>query len=323
MMRIGLKIIAIVFFLLSMLCQTLLSQTVDSTDYKDIEENRTLGNHFFTPHNLIKSPYIITYLSTSLGLGEIRSINTPFFVIGENQYKYSQGEVLAAILSLEYQHSVKKWLAVSIKFNLSGRLGSKLNTLLAYGVNYATSFNIGWKIKAVQTKRFYLSPTFELNNGNYSVINIRKLVEDITNETQGASLFSSNNVLNGTAGLSAAYGFTHFIGLEGQANIGYGETIQKSLDNTWFYILGLNVDMNFTKVLQVPMSISVGYMHSSYPKGENDILYENNVGVVQLSYIGRSDIVLSLDYLASREFYTVDGSTIWLNSLTFTMSYLF
>ena len=71
------------------------------------------------------------------------------------------------------------------------------------------------------------------------------------------------------------------------------------------------------------MSISVGYMHSSYPKGENDILYENNIGVVQVSYIGRSDIVLSLDFLSSREIYTIDGSTIWLNSINFNMRYLF
>jgi len=123
--------------------------------------------------------------------------------------------------------------------------------------------------------------------------------------------------------LRAAYGFTHFIGLEALANLGYGETIQKSLDNTWFYVLGLNVDMNFTEIFQVPMSISVGYLHSSYPKGNDDIIYQNNVGVVQISYIGRSDIVLSLDLQSSREIYTGDGSTIWLNSLAFTMRYLF
>ena len=320
MIRIVPNMIATIMILVIISCSVILAQT---DGLSKIEKDRTLGEHFFTPHNLIKSSYIITYLRTSLGLGEIRSINTPFFAIGENQYKYSQGEVLAAILSLEYQHAVKEWLSVSMQFNLTGRLGSKLNTLLAYGINYATSFNIGWKIKAVQTERFYLSPTFELNNGNYSVISIRQLVENIIDENPNLSLFSSNNVLNGTVGLSAAYGFTSFIGLEALANLGYGETIQKSLDNTWFYVLGLNVDMNFTKIFQVPMSISVGYMHSSYPKGESDILFENNIGVVQVSYIGRSDIVLSLDFLSSREIYTIDGSTIWLNSINFNMRYLF
>lgn len=320
---ISLKILAVIGFLIIVPFTVLLPQTEELDENYHIEKNRTVGGHFFTPHNLIRSPYIITYLRTSLGLGQITSIKTPFFMIGSNQYKFSQGEVLAAILSLEYQHAVKDWLAVSIQFNLVGRLGNKLNTLLAYGVNYATSFNIGWIIKAVRTERFYLAPTFQLNNGNYSIISINQLVEDIINQTQGPSLFSSNNILNGTVGLRAAYGFTSFIGIEALSNLGYGETIQKNLDNTWFYVLGLNVDMNFTKIFQVPVSISIGYLHSSYPKGNNDILYENNIGVAQISYIGRSDIVLSLDLQSSREIYTTDGSSIWLNSLTFTMRYLF
>ena len=319
----NLSVVTIFCFLLMQPNSVLLSQTEKLVDSLNLAKDRTLGDHFFTPHNLIKSPYILTDLRTSLGLGQISSINTPLFTVGDNQFKYSQGEVLAAILSLEYQHAVKKWLAVSLQFNLVGRLGSKLNTLLAYGINYASSFNIGWIIKAVQTERFYLSSTFELNNGDYSIISIHQLVEEIVNENSEPSLFSSNNILNGTVGVRAAYGFTRFIGLECLANFGYGETIQKSLDNTWFYILGLNVDMNFTNIFQVPMSISIGYMHSSYPKGNNDILYENNVGVAQISYIGRSDIVLSLDIYSSREIYSTDGSTLWLNSLTFTMRYLF
>jgi len=297
---------------------------IEELEYaENIKQDRTLGGHFFTPHNLIKSPYIITDIRTSLGLGQITSINTPFFAIGNNPYKFSQGEVLAAFLSLEYQHAVKKWLAVSMQFDLVGRLGSKLNTLLVYGVNYATSFNFSWIIKAVQTERFCLSPTFELNNGNYSIISIRQLVEDILTQGSEPTLFSSTNILNGTVGLRAAYGFTSFIGLEAFTDLGYGETVQKSLDNTWFYVLGLNVDMNFTNIFQVPMSVSVGYLHSSYPKGNDDIIYKNNIGVAQISYIGRSDIVISLDLQSSREIYTEDGSTIWLNLLAFTMRYLF
>ena len=323
MKKINLKIQAAVVLLILFPFTIINSQTADSVKSNSLEKDRILGEHFFTTSNLIKSPYIITYLRTTLGIGQIKSINTPLFVIGENQYKYSQGEVLAALLSLEYQHAVKEWLAVSLQFNLVGRLGSKINTLLAYGINYATSFNFSWTIKAIQSERFYLSTAFELNNGNYSIVSVSKLVEDIVNQTQGPSLFSSNNILNGTAGLRAAYGFTHFIGLEALANLGYGETVQKSLDNTWFYTLGLNVDMNFTKIFKVPMSISIGYSHSSYPKGNNDIIFENNVGVVQISYIGRSDIVLSMDLSSSREIYTNDGSTIWLNTLAFTMRYLF
>ena len=301
----------------------ILSQNEESLNYDLLTKDRTLGKHFFTPGNLIKSPYIITGLRTSLGVGRISSISTPFFTVGNNQYKYLRGEVLAALLSLEYQHAVKDWLAVSFQFNLVGRLGTKLNTLLAYGVNYATSFNIGWMVRAIRTERFYLSPTFELNNGNYSIISIRQLIDDVIDENPDPSLISSNNILNGTIGLRAAYGFTSFIGLEGLANVGYGETIQKSLDNKWFYILGLNIDMNFKNIFQVPISITMGYLHSSYPKGNNDIIFENNIGVAQISYVGRSDIVLSLDFSSSREIYTNDGSTIWLNTLAFTMRYLF
>ena len=323
MKKLSLNIFIVISFLLIIPCSVLFSQTEELTSSDEIERDRTLGDHFFTPHNLVKSPYILTYLRTSIGIGEISNIKTPFFIIGENQYKFSQGDVFTALLAFEYQHAVKEWLAVYIQFNLVGKLGSSINTALLHGVNYATAFNIGWIVKAIRSERFYLSPTLELNRGNYSSISIRQFVNDILNESPRPTLLSSNNVLNGILGLRAAYGLTHFIGLEGLANLGYGETVQKSLDNTWFYVLGLNVDMNFTKIFQVPMSISVGYMHSSYPKGNNDIIFENNVGVVQFSYIGRRDIVLSLDIQSSREIYAYDGSTLWLNSLAFTMRYLF
>jgi hypothetical protein len=148
-------------------------------------------------------------------------------------------------------------------------------------------------------------------------------IGDILDDVPNSSLITTNNSLYGLTALKAAYGFTHFFGLNMIADLAYGETIQRELENQWFTILGLNADMNFTGIFKTPLSLSVGYLYSSYPKNNEDVTFSNNVILAQISYIGRTNFVLSLDIAFSREFASTDERTIWLNTSMFSMRYLF
>ena len=259
----------------------------------------------------------------SLGIGQINDIRFPLVEIGDEQYFYLQGDIFAALLAFEYQHAVKEWLAVYTRFGLIGRLGSDIGTLLVQGVNYATTFDIGWMIQIYRNNKFALSTSVGVTNGNYSIINLQNFVDDIIHGLPNASLITSNNSLFGLLGIKAAYGFTKFLGLNIVADLGYGETIQRELENKWFTTLGFNTDMNFDGILKTPLSLSLGYLFSTYPKNNNDVLFNSNVFLVQLSYIGRTNFILSLNLAASRELAGTYEKTLWLNTAQFSMRYLF
>jgi len=310
----------IITFVLS---SVVLGQDNEFKIFKEIKETRTLGDHYFTPNNTLKYPFILTHVRMSLGIGEISDIRFPLVHIGDEDYLYLQGDIFAALLSFEYQHAVKKWLAVYVRLGLIGRLGSDFGTFLAQGVNYASTFDIGWMIQVYRNDKFALSTSVGVTNGNYSFINLQKFVNDVIHHVPNARITTSNNSLYGLAGIKAAFGITKFIGLNIVADLGYGETIQRELDNKWFTILGFNADMNFADLIETPLSLSVGYLYSTYPKNNNDVIFDSNVFLAQLSYIGRTNFILSLDISISKELAGSNESTLWLNTAQFGMRYLF
>jgi hypothetical protein len=259
----------------------------------------------------------------SLGIGGISEIKYPLIGLGDKEFIYLQGDVFAALLFFEYQHAVKDWLAVYIRFGLIGRLGSDFGTLIKQGINYATTFDIGWMIRVYRHDKFILSANFELTNGNYSFISLQSFINELISGVPNPSIISSNNSLYGLVGIKAAYGLTQFLGVNVVADLGYGETIQRDLENKWFTILGFNADMNFSETFKTPFSLSLGYLYSSYPKNNEEVIFSNNVFLAQLNYIGRTNFILSLDIAFSRELASSDESTIWLNTSMFSMRYLF
>jgi hypothetical protein len=291
--------------------------------FKEIKETRTLGEHYFTPNNTLKHPFILTNVRMSIGIGGISDIRFPLVEIGEQQYLYLQGSIFAALLSFEYQHAVKDWLAVFLRFGLLGRLGSDFSTLVVQGINYTTTFDIGWMIRVYRKDKFALSTSISVTNGNYSLISLQNFVNDIISGVPNARLSTKNNVLFGLLGFKAAYGFTKFFGLNGIVEFGYGETIQRKLQNTFFNIIGINADMDFRGIIKTPLSFSIGYFHTTYPQNNNDVIYDGNIVFAQINYIGRTNFILSLDLSVSRELGGRSSETLWLNTTEFSMRYLF
>ncbi len=299
------------------------AQEDDVLQKYEIKRERLLGGHYFVPSNAVKTPFLLTHVRTSLGIGGISNLKFPLIDIGDQEYLYMQGDILAAILLFEYQHVVKDWLAVFARIGLTARLGSSVATLTKEGINYATSFSVGWMLKVMRNERFALSASIEVASGSYSIINIQKFIEDIINGSANPSLSTRTTPVFGIAGLKGAYGINKFIGFNAFFDIGYGESIQKDTDNKFFTIIGFNADMNFYSVIKTPVSLSVGYILSNYSEHNSEVVFGSNVFVAQISYIGRSDFVLSLDMLASQEESESMQSPVWLNTFVFSMKYLF
>lgn len=317
------KRISIIFSILVLINTTGYSQDNEIEIYQEIKELRTLGGHYFSPSNTIKLPFILTHVRMSLGVGGITEIRYPLIEVGGEHYVFLQGDIFAALLSFEYQHAVKNWLAVYIKLGLIGRLGSDFGTLVQQGVTYATNFNIGWMIELYRKKKFALSTNFGVTNGDYSFISLQNFIDDILSGVQNSSIIKKNNVLSGKAGFNAAYGFNDLFGVNALAEMGYGETIQRELDNQFFNKFGINADLDFSHLIKAPLSLSLGYLYSTYPINNDEVLFNQNILFLQLNYIGRTNFVLSLDLSASKELAGRNMETLWLRASMFSMRYLF
>jgi hypothetical protein len=275
--------------LITLVLSTLVFSQEDEIEiFQEIKDLRTLGEHYFTPNNVLKHPFILTQVKMSLGTGWIEDIRYPLVQIGSQEFLYLKGDILSALLSFEYQHAVKEWLAVYIGYSLRGRLGSDFGTLIKQGVNYAGTIDIGWMIRIHRNEKFALSTSFGVTNGDYSFINLQDFVEDIYNGVPNARLVISNNVLFGRFGIKAAYGFTQFFGLNILADLGYGETIQREFENKWFTTIGINADMNLEEQIK-----------------------------------SRTNFILSLDLSMSKELAGKNNETLWLKTTEFSMRYLF
>ena len=304
-------------------CSIVFGQENEIEIFHEIKDTRTLGRHYFTLSNTIRSPFILTNARMSLGIGEINDFKYPLLDLENTKFAYLQGDILAALLSFEYQHAVKEWLAVNIGFGLIGRLGTDLASFVQQGANYSTTFDIGWLINIYRQERFVIAANLGLSNGNYSFINVQNFVGDIVNKIPNPSFSASNNVLYGISGIKAAYGLSPFIGFNLSADLGYGETIQRQLDNQWFSMLGIYTDLDFTPLIRTPVSVSLGYLYSSYPRNNNENVFSNNVFLSQISYIGRTNFILGLDINFSRELIGTNDKTAWLQTIMFGMRYLF
>ena len=318
------KILIGLIFTITLFCvSNNFAQEEDPDQINSIYKERILGGHYFTLNSRIKSPFILTNVRNSLGIGGMTDIKYPLVEVGGTEYVNLQGDIFVALLDFEYQHAVKAWLAVWIHLGLAGRLGNSVGTLVKQGIDYATIFDIGWMIKIYRNDRFALSTSIQVKNGNYSFINLEQFIGDLINNVPGASLTRSNNLVYGLAGLKAAYGINDFLGFNAMVNLGYGEAVQRELDNKWFTILGINADMNFTNVISAPVSLTLGYLHNFYSSENDDVSILTNLFLAQISYIGRPDFILSLDLSYSKELTDAEDNDIWMTTAMLTMRYLF
>lgn len=289
----------------------------------EITKQRTLRDHYFTISNITSSPFVLTSLTTSLGIGGISDLKYPI-PIGDNfEEKYLQGDLTIALFSFQYQHAVKDWLAVYFGSDINTRLGSDHVTLLKEGLNLSSSFKIGWLIKILRYNDFALSGRIQVNNGAYSIVNIEDYLEEIKSGNENASLIIDKYSTSGIANFNAAYGINYFIGLNGEIGFGYGESIQEEQSSEFFMNASIELDMNFTQLINVPISIILGYNFSSYPANSSMLYFDDGIFLGQLSYIGRADFILSLDLKLGRESYGADDEIIWPTALEFSMRYLF
>ena len=268
-----------------------LAQDAGDSEWKVPHKN----GHTFSPVNGVPDAFVRSFIRNSLGMSQTADVDIPLGIIEGDTLFASRGALLFANLGIEYQQTIKDWIAFRANFNVNGRLGTGTSALLTSGVSATTGFELGWLMRLLETDRGYLSMSFDVKNNSFTTINIKDFVEDVING-RDAELVRTTPSMRAGVGVRYTHAFSPLIGLVSYFETGYGESVDRVSDDEWFTEFGATVDFDLAAANWLPIGLAVGYMQDSFPEGGADITSVVRAFVFRVGYTGREDLALGLNF---------------------------
>ena len=256
------------------------------------------NGHTFSPAEGIPDAFVRSYIRNNLGISQTADVDIPLGIIGGDTLFASRGALLFANLGIEYQQTIKEWIAFRAKLNVNGRLGTGTAALLSSGVSASTGFELGWLMRLLETDRGYMSLSLDVSNNSFTTINIADFVDDVING-DNAELVKKTPSVRAGAGLRYTHAFSPLVGLISYFETGYGESVDRVSEDEWFTEFGASVDFDLAGVGWVPIGLALGYQQDSFPEGGADITDVVRGIVFRIGYTGRKDLALGLNILYS------------------------
>lgn len=257
------------------------------------EKYLSLNGHRFPSSSYQRSPFISTHFQVDVGYGQTSVLEIPGIEVGDYEIFSFTGQLMYFDVDVQYQQRFTPWLALFMTGKMSSRLGTDMSTILADGVNTLRAGNVGWLIRIIQTQKFLLSGTVQLNKFSGSFINVPSYIEELIDNEPYPAIFKQVPSLTAGLGLRSAYAFTSSYGLQFTMDYFYGESLQRGLTRGYFSA-GVIGDVDFNPKRDVPLGLSLGYLLSTSPA----IVMENGgtsslfLGI--LRYSGSEDFELGL-----------------------------
>ena len=257
-----------------------------------------LSQHTFVPSIYVPGPFIQTYIRNSLGYAQSVELTTPPIVIGGEEVGGLEGDLLFAVLEFEYQHAIKKWLAVNVQVQGLSRLGTEAQSLLFQGVTAAAGFKLGWMFQLWRNERMLLAGTMNVRNNSFTTINLAQYVENII---AAGGLAPENKLVNATpsvrggGGLRWAYGLSQLTGLTAFMEGSYGESMTLREGNRWYLDFGAAASLNLYAKHGIPLGFVIGFRQASVAVWGGDLDDQARNGILRIAFTGRNDFSLGLE----------------------------
>jgi hypothetical protein len=286
-------------FLLALAFIAAASTPVVAQDSGDREWKAPHKNgHTFSPIGGVPDAFVRSYIRNSIGMSQTADVDIPLGIIGGDTLFASRGSLLFANLGIEYQQTIKDWIAFRAKFSVNGRLGTGTSALLASGVSATTGFELGWLMRLLETDRGYMSLSFDVKNSSFTTIRIADFVEDII-DGEDAELVKNTPSMRAGVGLRYTHAFSPLVGLISYFETGYGESVDRVSEDEWFTEFGATVDFDLAAVGWPPIGLAIGYQQDSFPEGGADITDVVRGFLFRIGYTGREDLALGLNFTYS------------------------
>lgn len=269
--------------------------TAQETETPAREKYPSLYGHKFPSTSYMRSSFISTHVQADIGIGNTSVLEIPGIEVGEYEIFNFTGQLMYFDLDVQYQQRFTPWLALFITAKMSGRVGTEMSTILVDGVNTLSGGTIGWLVRIMQTQKFNLTGSMQLNNVNGSFINVPAYIEELIENEPYPSVIKQVPSMSAGLGLRGAYAFNPTWGIQFNMDYYYGESLQREVSQSYFSA-GIIGDVDFNPKRDVPIGLSLGYILSTAPV----IVMENggtaNLAIGSIRYSGAEDFELALQF---------------------------
>ncbi len=253
-----------------------------------------IGDHLFVANPITPDALPRTYVAQELGIGQAVDIDfLPEFVIGDDTIQGLSGDLLYALLGLEYQARIKPWLGFFGKVELLGRLGTDVGALLSQGATVLTGFELGWVVRVVETDKIGLSATANVWNNSFTGINLLDWVEGIVDD-EPVDLVQNTPSVRGGGGLRFAWAASQLFGVTANTLVGFGESRARRGENSVSYTLAAGVDLDLYQRYSVPLGFALGTEFNNAPREGDEFADRANRVNFRIAYTGREDFLIAL-----------------------------
>jgi len=258
-----------------------------------------LNNFRFVPSDIVKDPFINTFIKLNLGVGTALDLKTYVKNLQGEIRDTLSGDISYLSGELEFQYAVNDWLAFYIGYGGAGRVGSNAYTILTSGISYSTTFNLGGKIRIWQNDKMFLSGSAEYSSSEVALYSIYDFVKQVYEnggeiDTAASSLLQKETLPKAFINVNYAYAPTDWFGLLGVAGFGF----IKSFDTVerGNYKLGVAAAIDFLNVesINFPIGILLSARFNKYPEtgsvAKNVVLFGFRIG-----YTGHKDFDIGIE----------------------------
>jgi len=287
-----------------------------------------LAGHTFVPSTLLPDPFIQTYLSTVVGLGQAFDYGLAWPILSDDTLFVADGELTWVSLGFGYRQRVTDWLALGGRMEAGARVGTNAASAVSDGVSVATGIQFGGVARLARSRSLVLSGYLDVAHSNLTLLNILGFAEELIDSvTTGGSLDSLSISFNYSAwrahgGLRVAYAPTKLLGLGAMADMAVGEEFLTLEDSYVDLDLGASVDLNFHSAGYFPLGVVLGYRFSTYAETSEASTSNNHGAVLGVSYMGHDDFSVGLEAYGGR-IPLRDGDIIKVAILGIRMRYYF
>ena len=158
----------------------------------------------------------------------------------------------------------------------------------------ATGFEFGWLVRLRESEKTAWSLDLSLADRSFTGVNISRFADEVIAGVP-ASLVRKTPSARVGGGLRFAWAASPLVGVSARGATGYGESVDRAQDDSWFWNFSTAVDFDLRTKLSAPLGVAVGFKYDSFPEFSGDIADGVYSAFFRFSYLGREDFLLSLD----------------------------
>jgi len=121
------------------------------------------NGHVFVPVIGVKNAQPVTSFASIIGFSEAADLNLQLAELDDGEIIGLTGDLIFINFGVSTSIRVKEWISFNIKYGLTTRLGTDVESLLSQGFTKLDATETSWQVKILRSQKFFFSGIVGLN----------------------------------------------------------------------------------------------------------------------------------------------------------------